>query len=457
MWLRPHFPRRRARSRIELSVVVVVYNIPREAPRTLLSLSPGYQRDIDPNDYEVIVVDNGSNPPFDPQCMERLAGNFRLVRIDPASPSPAAAVNRGITLAAGDVIGVMVDGARIATPGLLHFARHGARLFEQAIVATLGWYLGHDLQALSMLSGYDAEREDRLLDSIQWPQDGYRLFEIATMDESSIDGWFLSLSESSALFMRRKSWEALGGFDERFDMPGGGLVNLDTFARALALPDARPVILLAEATFHQVHGGVATNAPPEPFRQQLGQWLAQYLAIRGCAWEAPPTQHPPTYLGPLPRAARARLVRAAIDPVMPSSLQPLGPSFDLWSWPDPPAPPPADPVVAALVELMRSEFRAGRYDAVAVIARLARARAPEEHEPLRLLALLGAYFSSRDWDSPPPRSARFHLAVGHAYFLTGDHASAGAEFRSAIRVDPDLVEAQRALSRLAVPGTGASQ
>ena len=50
--------------RLAVSVVVVVYNMPREAPRTLHSLSASYQRHIDADDYEVIVVDNGSNPPF---------------------------------------------------------------------------------------------------------------------------------------------------------------------------------------------------------------------------------------------------------------------------------------------------------------------------------------------------------------------------------------------------------
>ena len=48
-----------------LSVVVIVHNMAREAPRTLLSLSAGYQRHIRPEDYEVVVVDNGSTPPFD--------------------------------------------------------------------------------------------------------------------------------------------------------------------------------------------------------------------------------------------------------------------------------------------------------------------------------------------------------------------------------------------------------
>src|ERR1700704_1378727 len=109
-----------------MSVVVVVYNIPDEAGRTLRSLSASNQRNIDPDDYEVIVVDNGSQPPFDPKTIESLSGNFRLVRINPAPASPARAVNQGLATARGEIIGVMIDGARIVTPGLLHFARHGA-------------------------------------------------------------------------------------------------------------------------------------------------------------------------------------------------------------------------------------------------------------------------------------------------------------------------------------------
>ncbi|HEY6219944.1 MAG TPA: glycosyltransferase family A protein, partial [Gemmatimonadaceae bacterium] len=122
------------RPKPEISLVVVAYNIPREAPRTLYSLSALYQRDIRAEEYEIIVVDNGSDPPLDPDMVRRQVGNFRLIRIDEASPSPAQALNRGIAEAKGEIIGVMIDGARLVTPGFLHFARIGARLYANAVV-----------------------------------------------------------------------------------------------------------------------------------------------------------------------------------------------------------------------------------------------------------------------------------------------------------------------------------
>jgi len=104
------------------------------------------------------------------------------------------------------------------------------------VVATLGWYLGFDLQKWAIEGGYDRTREDALLASIDWPNDGYRLFEIGTPDESSVDGWVQPIAESNALFLPRASWDLLRGVDERFDAPGGGMLNPDTFCRAMELP-----------------------------------------------------------------------------------------------------------------------------------------------------------------------------------------------------------------------------
>jgi hypothetical protein len=432
----------------DLSVVVVTYNIPREAPRTLFSLSAAYQRHIHPDDYEVIVVDNGSSP-FDRDLLENLAGNFRLIRIDPAPPSPAHAINRGLAEARGEIVGVMIDGARIVTPGLLHFARQGARLYDRAVVATLGWYLGGDLQRRAMTAGYDQAREDALLASIEWPQDGYRLFEISTFDESSVDGWLQPTAESNGLFMRREMWEELGGLDERFDLPGGGYLNLDTFRRTLELPGVQPIFLLGEGTFHQFHGGIATNAPNARMERYLRQCEEQYLAIRGRPFEVPRPEASRTFLGTLPPPALARFVRAAI--VSPPQFEPpLGREFDRGLWSMARATRPVDPIIARLVELTQNEFRNGRYESAAGIASLIRARAPDEAEAQRLLSLTAAWLP---WNgAPQPWRADYHTAMAMAYRLLGENDLAASHYRSASGLDGKLGAAHNGLATLRMPG-----
>jgi hypothetical protein len=439
----------KAESPPTLSVVVVVHNMRREAPRTLFSLSADYQRYIKAEDYEVIVIDNGSDPPFDPKELDALRGNFRLIRIDPASPSPAQAINRGLTEARGDVIGVMIDGARLVTPGLLHFARHGACLYDRAAVATLGWYLGYDLQTRSIEGGYDQSREDALLDSIDWPRDGYRLFEIATMDESSIDGWFQPISESNALFMRRESWEALDGVDERFDAPGGGLLNLDTFRRALELPASELIVLPGEATFHQSHGGVSTNAPPEQQDDNWTQWAGQYARVRGHPYQVPQT-HVPTYIGKIPQSALARMAWSAINPSPRNSQPPLGADFDKERWSRLPLERPNDATIAALVDLTRTEFRNGRFSAAGAVARLTCTRFPDELEPQRLLTLVAPWLSAQG--APLSQNAACYVALGQARRLLGEGEQAAANFREALTFQPDCAEAHLGLAALRMPG-----
>jgi glycosyltransferase involved in cell wall biosynthesis len=433
-----------------VSVVVVVYNMAREAPRTLLSLSAGYQQHIEADDYEVIVVDNGSDPPFDSKEIEHLSGNFRLIRIDPAQPSPAQAINRGIAEARGDIIGVMVDGARMATPGLLHFARHGVSLYDQAVVAALGWYLGYDLQRFSMQSGYDQAREDALLDSIDWPRDGYRLFEISAMDESSADGWFQPVAESNALFMRRELWELLGGFDERFDAPGGGLVNFDTLCRIFEWPEAELVILLGEGTFHQVHGGVSTNAPLDSQIDKWTCWARQYESIRGHSVGIPRPKHPPTYIGTLPRAALVRMMRAAVHPISRYGEQPLGADFNPELWTSASSSRPADETIAGLLDLARNEFRQGRDATACEIARLIRKRAPDLPEPQRLLSLVSPWLPAES--SRHNEGADYHLALAKAHHILGDEKAEAASYREALALNPDLREAHLGLARLRMPG-----
>lgn len=258
-----------------LSVVIACHAMARELPRTLRSLAPPYQRDA--GKLEVIVVDNGSPSPPRAEDFAALGLDLRVMRVDRPGPSPVAAVNLGLAAARAPLVGVWIDGARLASPGLLAACAAAAQLHPRAVVATLNHQLGPTRQHQAALTGYCQAVEDALLDGIGWPDDGYRLFDIATPELAAPTAPML---ESNALFLARAMWDELGGFDPAFTEPGGGVANPDTFIRACALPGAQLVRVLGEGTFHQFHGGVSTSSPQRAM-DVLREGSRAYLRRRG--------------------------------------------------------------------------------------------------------------------------------------------------------------------------------
>jgi hypothetical protein len=242
------------------------------------------QRDVASDDYEIIVVDNGSRSPPKDCEIRACAPNARLFNWDgPASASPVAAINAALAGVRGNLVGVFIDGARVASPRVLAGALDAAKLHPKPAVGVLSYHLGPDVQSQSIQRGYDQAVEDQLLAGVQWEEDPYRLFDIGVFADSSAGGWFATPAETNALFLRRETWRDLGGYDEAFQSPGGGLANLDIWARICAEPSIRTFLLLGEATFHQVHGGVASNAIHSPWNE----FHAEYVRIRGRHYERP--------------------------------------------------------------------------------------------------------------------------------------------------------------------------
>ena len=292
----------------KLSVIVIFHNMRREAPRTLFSLSTAYQRGLDAERWEVIAVDNGSDEPLSEEMVRSFGPAFRYLYHRTESVSPGGAINAAAQRARGELIAVCIDGARLLSPGILDYTSKAFAAFSNPFVCTLGWHLGSEVQNLSVPKGYGPEVEDRLLESVNWRSDGYALFTISSLALSSREGWFSPIAESNFFTLSRRTFETIGGFDERFVSPGGGLVNLDFFNRACAHPGTELVLLLGEGTFHQVHGGVATNVPMAEHPWDL--FHDEYVRLRNKPWALPAEAQTPHYLGHIPLAARRFLVDA---------------------------------------------------------------------------------------------------------------------------------------------------
>ena len=215
-------------------MVVVAYSMARELKRTLYSLSPKYQRGVNGDEYEVIVVDNGSIQAIRFPTIQRPGWSVQLLCRPPGDVSPCRAVNAGVAQARAEHVCVMVDGARMVSPGLIAGLLAIFRADADAFAITLGWHLGPQPQNISILQGYNQGVEDRMLRKARWREDGYRLFSISSLALSSAGGWFAPITESNCFALKRHHFQALGGFDERFVAPGGGLVNLDFFRQAIA-------------------------------------------------------------------------------------------------------------------------------------------------------------------------------------------------------------------------------
>src|SRR6478735_12819888 len=112
----------------DLSVIVIVYNMSRQAMNTLRSLALPYQKNVTVDDYEVVVVENQSANLLDPSAVAALGSQFRYFLRDEKGVSPSPAVNFAFSQCRGKQIGLIIDGARMVTPRVIEYALLGAKM-----------------------------------------------------------------------------------------------------------------------------------------------------------------------------------------------------------------------------------------------------------------------------------------------------------------------------------------
>ena len=249
----------------------------REAPRSLRSLSARYQQGLDGRHYEVIVVENGSDPDqrLGAALVEGFGSHFRYIDMgDDATPSPVPAMNRGLAKSKGRALALMIDGAHVLTPRVLHYGLAGLEAYGPAVVATQAWYVGPGQQGDVMRAGYDQAVEDALFEQIALA--GGRL--PALRDRPLRRRSRLvrrSVGEQLPLRAPHPDSSRSGGLDEAFAMPGGGYSNLDLYERLAVEPRGasghhprRGVVPPAARRHHHQPAGSPRAAATRPLLRQ---------------------------------------------------------------------------------------------------------------------------------------------------------------------------------------------
>jgi hypothetical protein len=270
---------------LKLSIIVIVYRMPRQAMNTLYSLSAAYQRNADPSDYEIVVVENNSDQTINTAELKNLEGNFKYFLRRELGVSPAPAINFALEKCRGEMIGLIIDGARMLTPRVIAHVLSTRKIFPSPLVAVPGYHFGEDWHEVADVN--PSIDEQLWLENINWKADGYRLFENACFSPGNRNGYFHPLMECTALFVHSQCFADIGGADEAFSLAGGGSLNLHIYRQLGLLPEQPLVILPGEANFHQYHGGVTTSAQAhrekllQSFRIQLDErWGGQFKSLR---------------------------------------------------------------------------------------------------------------------------------------------------------------------------------
>ncbi|WP_299880745.1 glycosyltransferase [uncultured Cocleimonas sp.] len=292
----------------KLSFIILAYDMQREFPKTLQSLTDAYQKNIPQGEFEIILIENRSKNLLNIRELKDACPNLRYYLNSSNPSSPAYAMNLGLKKAKGDTVAFCIDGARMLSPGVAKGIIQASKMYDDFVVATHAYHLGMEPQNLSVPAGrYNQSIEDGLLEKIDWPKDGYKLFDISVLALSSSKGWFGEIAESNCIALPKASAIKLGGFDENFTTLGGGYVNLDFYKRAQELTNHQLIYLLGEGTFHQVHGGVATNRDDTPH----DEYKKEYSRLRGESFKVKRLPQNVMYLGSIHPSAKKVLLESA--------------------------------------------------------------------------------------------------------------------------------------------------
>ena len=201
--------------------------------------------------HEVLVVDDGSAEPLAPERGHRPRPEFRLVTRAPRSAArgqPAVAARRGPRRRRAR--------RRRLAPWRVSGACGPSGLRRRPSPPPTRGTSAADPQP-----GAARRATTRWPRTACWPtrpgrRNGYGVPPLRRARPVQPGRWLGPVSESRFFVLPRAAWEALGGYDERFEAIGGGLGGIDFYRGSSERARDLPVVgLLGEGHLHQVHAG----------------------------------------------------------------------------------------------------------------------------------------------------------------------------------------------------------
>ena len=257
-------------------IVVGAHNMPSQVRRTLISLTPTYQASRLEN-IHICLIDNSLSSHVIHQDLNFSPWTFEFSSIPFSNKPIHHLIDTRIKSSSEDIVGVLIDGARLVSNQVIDHACHIITLSPFNIVSVPNYQLGSCMQMRNPLA-VDDKFNEKLLKSINWPHSNCSdLIRISSMESHA--GSDIPLFETNCLFVSRYLYNLVGGFDYSFRRSDGGFASADLFSRLVNLSNSRLYILHKEGSFHQFHGGT-TTADAYKTEKLLKEMTREYLAIR---------------------------------------------------------------------------------------------------------------------------------------------------------------------------------
>jgi GT2 family glycosyltransferase len=282
-----------------LSVVIPTKNRLGALTRTLAALEA---QQVDGTSVEAIVIDNGSSDDTVEQVRNRATGAAIPIRLlEQPNGGPAAARNRGVEVASGEIVLFLGDDTEPDGPNLLraHFELHAARPDE----------------AYGVLGRITWNPRNPVTPFMHWLENGGPQFHYSELTAGPVDA--SNYFYSSHVSIKRSLFERVGGFDERFP--------------AAAVEDTELGVRLAEAglelDYHPdllvLHDHPTTPAQSLHRSVTVGRSAALYNRLR------PDRPHPAVQA---PHGPAWSVIRA-VEPLLAATSRlplPRGPRERVW-------------------------------------------------------------------------------------------------------------------------------